>query len=274
MRFAIVVSKTDPAGMLMREIFARDFGFAQNVQHFDQNQVLSNGKYSLVTINESQIFADYCDGIDADFLIFASKHKSVSGKPTLTVHPIGNWGKAEMGGRDKTIVKTSAILMRNYIRKLAELKEKYNLSYDVALEVTHHGAFHEKPCVYIELGSSEKQWSDRAAAKAICETILSATDAAQKNEKIAIALGGNHYAPEFTKLVLRKDFAISHMCPEYALQNFDSEMLEKAIAATMEKIDLFVIDEKGLGGKEQKARLLGILGSKGLPIEKIRNLLK
>ena len=60
----------------------------------------------LITIEELHIYAEEIDkkweeqnDKKIDNIIFLSKHKAASGRPSLTVHPIGNWGSADYGGK-------------------------------------------------------------------------------------------------------------------------------------------------------------------------------
>jgi D-aminoacyl-tRNA deacylase len=271
MRCAIIVSSIEVADMNIKAQFARHFGFRETSREFDGYKVLSNGIFELFTLKGKSIYDSDWSAMDADVLIFASSHKGESGKPTLTVHCVGNFGKAEMGGKDKIIVKGSAVLVRNYLCRLQELREREHLDYEVGLEVTHHGPYADKIVVYIELGSTEPQWRDERAAKVVAEAIVSATNLTQKNEKIAIALGGGHYAPEFTKLLLRTDYAIAHTCAKYALENFNEEMLQKMISATVEKVEYIIVDWKGLG--EHKERVMKICETAGLQILRSRKIL-
>ena len=48
--------------------------------------------------------------------IFVSRHRSKTGEPTLTTHPIGNFAEAKFGGRPKTLVKSSPKLMTHLLR--------------------------------------------------------------------------------------------------------------------------------------------------------------
>jgi len=221
-------------------------------------------------IEGNQCFADSVDEISADFFVFASKHKSESGKPALTVHSIGNWGKAEMGGKDHSLVPTNSFLLKNYLLALQKQKGQSQLPYDVCLECAHHGPWLSKPTVFIELGSSEKQWRDKKAAEAIAKTIISSTSI-EGNFRSAIGIGGTHYCPEFTKLVLKTDWALGHICPEYALPFFNEEMLQKAIAFTKPKPEAIILDWKGLG--KEKVRLVELLESQTLPVLRIKALL-
>lgn len=239
-----------------------------NIASFLQNKLSNN--LCLHFIEGNQCFADSVGLLDADFFIFASRHGSESAKPTLSTHCIGNWGKAELGGRDKQLVPTNAFLLKNYLLALQKKKEETQLQYEVCLEVTHHGPFLSKPTVFIELGSSEKQWKDKQAAQAVAEVIINSTSL-ESNSKPAIGIGGGHYCPEFSKLVLRTEYALGHICPGYALQHFDLEMLQKAIDCTQPKPEAIIFDEKGLGKEGQRIKQL--LASQQLPVLRLRKLL-
>lgn len=267
----IIVSKQDSAGMNIADKLINNSGFRETEREFDGNRVYEKGDFQLVTINEVQVYADYVDGLETDLLIFASQHASKTGPETFTVHAPGNWGKAELGGRERELCPTYANLIKNYIVELESQRAQKQLPHSVVLECTHHGAFLTKPAVYIEIGSREEHWQNSKAAESVAETILNATEL-RGNNKVAIALGGGHYPAEFTKLIIRKHYAISHICPKYALEFFDGEMLQKAIKATKEPVQEIVIDEKGLG--EERENIMELLGKQELPIKKVRKLLK
>ncbi len=253
MDFAVIVSKEDAAG--------------KNIASFLQGNLPKS--MQLHFIEGNQCFADSVNEIATDFFIFASLHRSEAKKPTLTAHAIGNWGRAELGGRDRMLVPTNANLMKNYLVGLHKQKEEMGLQYDVSLECLHHGPFLTKPTVFIELGSSEKQWQDRKAAEAVASVILNCSSL-EGSYKTAIALGGGHYCPEFTKLVLRTEYALGAICPMYALSNFDAEMLQKAIEATEPKPEAVVLDWKGLG--KEKQRVKELLSGQQLPVLRVRKL--
>ena len=61
----------------------------------------------LITIKELHIYAEKIDekwetkfDKKINNIVFLSRHKAASGRPSLTVHPIGNWGTAEYGGKE------------------------------------------------------------------------------------------------------------------------------------------------------------------------------
>ncbi|MCD6247623.1 MAG: D-tyrosyl-tRNA(Tyr) deacylase [Candidatus Diapherotrites archaeon] len=267
--YAIVASKLDPAGMLISELLIEG-GFEKTNEEFDGNAVyfLKEREMKLYFINEDQVYANYVDKIPCDYIIFASKHSSVSKRPTLTVHPIGNWGRAELGGKDFELVKTSAAIMKSYLMELQRQRDEKNLSYEVSYEATHHGPYLEKPTIYIELGSSIEQWKDKKAAEAIAETILETTKAVKC--KAVLGFGGMHYNPHFTRIALQTEYAFSHMCAKYALRFLNKQMVEKAIVNTVENVEAFVIEKKGLAGRRKE--ILEILANFNIPILKTNEL--
>src|SRR3989344_474598 len=247
---AIICSKKDEAGTNMHKYFLKH-GFRESEKEFQGNKVYRKNEFELYLINKEQIYADEVNSIPAEAFIFASKHSSKAEKKSLTVHPIGNWSKADFGGKDSELIKTSSHLMKNYLISLNKWKEKLLLDFEVTFESTHHGPALTKPTVFIETGGTEKEWNDLNAVKAVCETIVNETKFEGKGT-ISIGLGGTHYASLFSKMALNQEFSFSHMCPKHCLEFLNEEMIEKAIANTMEKVEAIVLDWKGLGQWKEK----------------------
>ncbi len=268
---AIIVSKTDLAGLNIKKQLTENFSFKETGKEFDANPVLSNGKLELFTINGAQIFADSVNRIETDLFIFASRHKSASEKPTLTAHPIGNFSGAEMGGKDSTLIPTSALALKYFLLALQARKESKSLSYEVSLECTHHGPFLTRPAVFVELGSSEAQWKDETAAESVAETISSFSPA-KNDSKICIGFGGGHYCPSFTQIELRSGFAFSHIMPKYAFPSLGREIIRQMVSSTKEKVSFAVLDWKGLGKEKQK--LASLLEGEGLEIIRSKDIEK
>ncbi|MCX6801075.1 MAG: D-aminoacyl-tRNA deacylase [Candidatus Diapherotrites archaeon] len=208
-----------------------------------------------------------------DLVVFASKHKSESGTPTLCCHAIGNFGKAEYGGRGGLLVPTNARVLANYLRGMQRLNEERGLGFEVSIEVTHHGPYLEKPSVFIEVGSTEKEWSNEKAVKIVAETIATQTFSEGENknsDKIAIGLGGTHYAPDFTKLVLRKNYSLGHICPSHYLQELNEEMLKQMVEKS--GAEEVVLDWRGL--KSHKQGVFEVCSKSDLPVKRVQDLLK
>ena len=79
MRFAIIISKLDPAAMNDKARFLESFPFKELAEEFDSNRVYElDGKednadsVKIYTINDRHVFRENLDKeIDADFFVFA-----------------------------------------------------------------------------------------------------------------------------------------------------------------------------------------------------------
>lgn len=198
----------------------------------DREKIYINEEKLIYFIDDMHIYHNDVDkeieslGYSIDTIIFASRHASVAEKKTLTVHPIGNYSKAEFGGKDSELVPCNPLLMRNALQLL---KEKNLEKYEVCYEATHHGPYLKKPCFFIEVGSTEKEWNDERACKAIAETIL---EMEERKYDVAIGVGGGHYAPRFTEIALEKGTAFGHIAAKYAVKYLNDEMFDKMVNAT------------------------------------------
>ena len=102
----ITLSTSDPAGANMLERF-REMGFAET----ERPEILRLDEMILIVIEplivpeerykvpkEPDPYPVDYDALarahELDYIVVASRHASRSGKPSLTVHPTGNFGKA------------------------------------------------------------------------------------------------------------------------------------------------------------------------------------
>ena len=257
-KYLIVVSKKDLAGT----------NIATQLSQYRENPMLSSMKdkpgFDFYLVEEDILHTENIDleKINRyDFVIFASKHSSKKEGKTLSVHAPGNWGEAKFGGEPKRVCKTSASFSKQLFEKLQKKKVEHHLNkYELTMEATHHGPLIEKPCVFIEIGSTETEWKDRRAGFAVAQTILETINEFKENpyNEVAIAIGGPHYCQGFNKLQLKSNLAISHVIPQYALP-LTEEMMKEAIEKTEEEVDFIVIDWKGLGNTESRKQVTEIL---------------
>lgn len=257
-KFLIVASKLDKAGI----------NITTQLSQFRENPLLSGMKntpnFDFYLI-DTEIIDD--SGVDQnkinqyDFIIFASKHRSESREKTLCVHVPGNWRSADLGGKAGKICKSSALFFKQIFEKLNENAEHYKLKdYKVTIEATHHGPLIDKPCIFIEIGSTENEWTDRRAAFIIAKTISETIKDFKENpyNEVAIAIGGPHYCPNFNKIQIKSNIAISHIIPNYSFP-LTEEMINEALEKTEEEVDFFLLDWKGLGNAEKRNDLMKIL---------------
>lgn len=267
MNIAIISSSKDPAGVNIRNSLIEFFNFEKTDEQFDNNPIfqytkLKNKTIKSYLINDDLIYSENLDKkINADIFIFASKHRSKENTPSFTVHPIGNWGNADFGGQEKKLCYSSAVLLKNLFVELNNNGK--DSGFEITLEATHHGPYIEKPAVFIEIGSTEKEWSDKENGEIIAKTIINSLNNENKNYTIAVGIGGTHYCNNFNKIVLRNDIAISYICPKYLLEKLDEDLINQAIKKTVEKVDFVLLDWKGLGAEKQ--RIVNLL--KNLNIE-------
>ena len=244
--FLIVASKLDKAGI--------------NIT----TQLSQFGDYKFYLVDKEIIYTENLDleKINQyDFIIFASKHKSESKEKTLSVHAPGNWRSADFGGVTGKACKSSALFMKYLFEKLNQKAEEAFLKeYKVTMEATHHGPLIDKPCVFIEIGSTEFEWTDRRAGFAVARAISDAIATFKENpyHEIAIAIGGPHYCPSFNNIQLKSNVAISHVIPNYVFP-ITEETIREAVAKTAEELDFVLLDWKGLGNAEQRQRVIEIL---------------
>ena len=106
-QIAIISSSKDPAGINIRNCLIELFKFEKTDETFDNNPIfeynkIQNKNIRLYLTNDELIHSENIDKkINADILIFASKHRSKENTRSFAAHPIGNWGSAEMGEKKK-----------------------------------------------------------------------------------------------------------------------------------------------------------------------------
>jgi len=268
MNIAIISYSKDKASINIKENIVNNFDFNESDEKFDNNNIfqttIDNDIIKLYTINSEHIYTDGLDRkIDADLFIFISKHSAVEGRPSLTCHPIGNFGKAEKGGREKTLCTAPSFFLKNILNELN--KNSDDADYDVTMEATHHGPFLEKPILFVEIGSSEKEWEDQNAGSIIAKSLISTiknnsnnNDSINKNfnEKnnnyeSVFVIGGSHYNHVATKAMLKTNFGVGHICAKYNLENLDESLIKQAMKKTIPEARFVLLDWKGLG-KEKK----------------------
>ena len=121
----------------------------------------------------------------------------------------------------------------------------------------------------MEIGSSEEHWQNPHTGKILAKTLLKLTKET-KLFKSAVFLGGGHYNQEANKIILETEFAIGHICSKHNLQYLNKSMLHQAINRTMEKVELVILDWKGLG--KYKTGIIQILENNNIKYERSKRL--
>ncbi len=255
-KFALVYAFKDPAGM----------NIAKKIQE------MGLPKWAKMYELDGDITEANLAKVKEDYIIFLSKHQSEAGTKALTIHMIGNFGEAKFGGKGRELCGAMPRVGANYLRALNEKNMSEGLAkqgFVVTMEATHHGPFSRKDCVFIEIGSSPKEWKNELAAKIVAEVVINETQKENK-DTIVIGLGGGHYTPEFTKLVLRQKYAFGHICPKHNLENLNLDLLWMMIRRS--GADEIILDWKGL--KENKEKVVELARITKLKFLRVQNLLK
>jgi len=268
----IVASTEDTAGMNIAQKIIAHYKFEKLSETFHKNPVyfitVQNQEVKLLFVNEEIINTQFItDFFTPQLLVFVSKHSSVSGIPTLSVHTPGNFAEAELGGIPRKVSICPASAMKNALLQMAQLKEEMKLNYEVSYECTHHGPSLDVPTMFAELGSSLQQWKDTKAAQAVAHAAMAAVSK-RSTYPTALGIGGPHYNARFTKIALSTQTAFGHIIPKYALPQIDAEMIKQCVERTVETVNSAILDWKGIKGI-YKDKLVTALSKIGVSIEKI-----
>ena len=227
----LIASKKDPAGM----------NIAQECEKLG---------LKVHYIEEDIIFAKNLP--ESDFYIFLSRHKSESEMPCLTAHFPGVYSKdTSHGGNAKELGIAYPSYHTAYLKNLKELHKKLK-RYQLVTEPTHHGPTHfHKPIMFVEIGSSKKEWEDTIAGEIVAKAVYKTIQTVQNYEKTAIAFGGTHYSEKFTNAILNENYAIGHIAPKYALKFIDENIFKQMKEKSVEPIKYCLIDQKGCNRKSE-----------------------
>ena len=201
-------------------------------------------KYKLISNKDSLNY----NGEKSELNIFVSKHESEKKIKSLTCHTPGNFGKAIYGGTDNNLSISNAKIQTLCMRELFKLNERNQWEFRVGFEVTHHGPSLNNPCIFVEIGSSAKEWNQlrycSGIAKVTLKLVNDYNNIMNRNQTVAIGIGGGHYAPDFTKLVLKdSSLSIGHICPNYALEHLNKDMFKQMISKTVPEPALVIISK-------------------------------
>ena len=161
MKVALINSRQDRAGVNIRHHIEQILGTDRPGMLPGQGRT-----YEFIDVEERLIHAEHIDTqIDADLLIFLSRHYSTKPVPVLTVHVTGNFGAADVGGTPRSLAPAAPAMMQATLRALKKhCPEGYRVSY----EVTHHGPTGlSLPSFFVEIGST-REGMDRSGCRTGC----------------------------------------------------------------------------------------------------------
>lgn len=271
MTILIAAYKEDPAAAKIASTLIEKYSFSEIGDMSAGEPVYQRDELQLAYLEVDDVFADDLDKtFHVDAIIFASRHKSESGEPTLTTHVSGNLtSEARFGGKPKRLALAHPQMMKGALQGLKSAQERLGLDgYVVSLEATHHGPTElQVPSIFVEIGSTEKQWNDALAAEAVADAIYTCATRPVKGEA-SVGFGGGHYSMKHTEANLGEEFAVGHILTKYFFDCFDPSMVWLAFERTLGACRTAIVDWKGVRGPERR-RLIELLESRDVRIVRV-----
>ncbi len=255
----LVAYQDDPAGYNMAKFLSKD------MTH--DGEIFKGKYYDLLIIKTPAIAADWLEEkYDYDGFIFLSKHAAESGKLALTCHSTGNFSKAQFGGNDREVAIPHSNIQKEYLKMLWNHKSQF-LDFQITIEATHHGPTAlTKPSIFIEIGTTEKQWTDISLCNSIAILVHNVMSKDIESFPVAICFGGTHYPEKFTAELLNGKFALGTVVPKHALDDLD-ENLFAHILKQNKSAKSVLLDWDGLGPNKQK--IINFLSKTNLEVIKL-----
>jgi D-aminoacyl-tRNA deacylase len=260
------VAGANPARILMREWFSEEGGEWRY------------GKHTLRDAGVERILE-----VPVDFgsggIVVLSPHKSAREYPALTVHVPGNWGAAEMGGEPRTLNTVMAGGMREVLRGLHAGNEKYSLGWNVSMEADHHGPTCKSPIMFVEIGSSGREWGNPTAAKIVAEAVMRMLEWGDDSGgggdcESYFCVGGGHYCPRFSKMGLGEGAshggrAAGHVLPKYGIGELEVDTFSQAMEKSVEEVLGVLIEKDGVNAA-QREKVMGLAKEYGAEVELLK----
>jgi len=267
------------AGENIRENLLQNYPFEklEGSTFYDKNR-----DTLLVRIKNETIYTDFPENIvqeqvkdydlsSIDSIIFATRHKSVTKIPTLTCHTPGNFGKADYGGKDGHVSPSNPVFQKLVLNEIMNLSKGLEISFEVSLEATHHGPLTGLPTTFVEIGSDETYWRVKEAGEVISSAIYKSLsyNENKKSFTIAVGIGGGHYCPKFTEIMLNTDIAIGHVIAKYNTPVTDSIICE--FMKKSQYLNIALLDWKGI---KERSDLKDKLTNRGISFAKTSDIVK
>ena len=253
---AIVCSTTDPASLNIASCLL-DLAVWE-----DQGGYRSSGHNRLVIHDQRQTALHGLEerldelGLKPGLVVFACRHIAKAEIPWLGGHYVGELSPDD--GSERRLSAASPSGLRSFLRNVVEQAPE---GFRVSAEATHHGPTDmTTPCFFAEIGSSEKQWSNPLVGESVARSILGLE---ARELPVFLGIGGGHYVPRQTSLMLESKVAFGHMFSSYQVEFLDRNILEEAREKS--GASYAYLDRKSLR-RENRDRISKILEEMDLPV--------
>jgi D-aminoacyl-tRNA deacylase len=119
--------------------------------------------------------------------------------------------------------------MTSTLRHVAQASEP--LGRATTFEASHHGPELALPAFFVEIGYGDLPGPPEEEVACLAR-ILPGLSRENASERVALGVGGGHYAPHFTDLALRRRWAFGHLLSRHALEEADAATVREALRAT------------------------------------------
>ena len=240
----LVAYKNDPAGNNMAEELSQDLE--------KKNGVFRGEKFDVLITTSPVISADWLEKkFDYDGYVFLSKHAAESGTLALTCHSTGNFDVAKFGGNSQQVAIPFPSFQKTYLQNLWKNRTDFP-DFQITIEATHHGPTDlNKPSIFIEIGTTQKQWNDVELCNSIAQIVKKTFENPLQQFPFAVCFGGTHYSQKFTNEIIKGKFALGTVIPKHALEFLKESLFQHIIERNI-GAQVALLDWNSLGKNKQK----------------------
>ena len=255
----LVAYKNDPAGNNMAKFLSQDLE--------KKNGVFRGEKFDVLITTSPVISADWLEKkFDYDGYVFLSKHAAESGTLALTCHSTGNFDVAKFGGNSQQVAIPFPSFQKIYLQNLWKNRTDFP-DFQITIEATHHGPTDlNKPSIFIEIGTTQKQWSDVELCNSIAQIVEKTFEEPLQQFPFAVCFGGTHYSQKFTNEIINGKFALGTVIPKHALEFLNESLFQHIIERNI-GAQVALLDWNSLGKNKQK--VVELLSTTKLEVIKI-----
>ena len=124
--------------------------------------------------------------------------------------------------------------------------------FQITIEATHHGPTAlNKPALFIEIGTTEKEWNDVNLCNSVGQIIVNVIKEPRKSYPIAVCFGGTHYPEKFTNELIHGKYSLGTVIPKHALDQIDQPLFYHIIKRNS-GATAALLDWNGMGKNKQK----------------------
>jgi len=255
----LVAYEQDPAGNNMAKHISKNLK--------KDGPVYRGRDFDLLIIPTPAISADWIEEkYQYDGFVFLSKHAAQSGELALTCHSTGNFAEAKFGGRERQVAVPHPHFQKSYLCELWKERARFS-DFDIVIEATHHGPTAlSKPTIFVEIGTTEKQWHDESLCDSVADVVLRTMSKPPQKSPVAVCFGGTHYPAKFTEELLHGEHALGTVVPKHALDFLDRDLFSHIMERNADARSA-LLDWGGLGKHKQK--VIELLGTTDLEVVKL-----